>query len=151
MEGIIFVGLQASGKSSFFLEKFYETHIRLNMDMLKTRHREKILLNACIEGKQKTVIDNTNPTTVERAKYINLFKQGKFKVTGYYFQSRIEECIKRNNQRSGPKAVPETAIRGTYNKMKIPDFDEGFDDLFYVSIENNQFNVNPWDNEIYQS
>ncbi len=70
MKGVIFIGLQASGKSSFFLEKFYATHFRLNLDMLKTRHRETILLNACIDAKQAVVIDNTNPTKVERIKYI---------------------------------------------------------------------------------
>jgi predicted kinase len=68
MEGIIFIGLQASGKSTFFLKEFYKTHIHLNMDMLKTRHRENILLNACIESKQKVVIDNTTPSIEERCK-----------------------------------------------------------------------------------
>ena len=75
MEAIIFVGLQASGKSTFYLREFYKTHIRLNMDMLKTRYREDILLNACIEGKQKVVIDNTNPSIEERCKYIKAFKK----------------------------------------------------------------------------
>lgn len=46
MKGVIFIGLQASGKSSFFLKHFYKSHFRLNMDMLKTRHREKLLFNA---------------------------------------------------------------------------------------------------------
>ncbi|MFK5976608.1 MAG: hypothetical protein QM493_08880 [Sulfurovum sp.] len=44
MCGVIFIGLQASGKSTFFLENFYKTHIRINFDMLKTRHRENIFL-----------------------------------------------------------------------------------------------------------
>ena len=34
--------------------------------MLKTRHRESILIAACIEAKQPFVIDNTNPTPKER-------------------------------------------------------------------------------------
>ena len=58
MKGVIFIGLQASGKSTFFLQRFFTTHIRLNMDMLKTRNRETILLKACIEAKQPVVIDN---------------------------------------------------------------------------------------------
>lgn len=70
MEAVIFIGLQAAGKSSFYREKFIDTHIRINLDMLKTRHRETILLNACLEAKQPLVIDNTNPTIEERKRYI---------------------------------------------------------------------------------
>lgn len=146
MEGIIFIGLQASGKSSFFLESFYETHIRLNMDMLKTRHRENILLNACIEGKQKLVIDNTNPTIEERKKYIQAFKKGHFKVVGYYFESRIKDCLKRNSKRS--KKIPEIGIKATFNKIEIPSYKEGFDELFYVSLNNNNFQIRKWADEI---
>ena len=38
MQLIIFVGLQSSGKSTFYLDKFIDSHIRLNLDMLKTRN-----------------------------------------------------------------------------------------------------------------
>jgi len=147
MKGLIFIGLQASGKSTFFLEYFYHTHMRLNMDMLKTRYRETILLNACLEGKQKVVIDNTNPTIKERAKYIQLFKQKKFKVGGYYFQSNIAECLKRNGLRKGKAMIPEVGIKSTFKKLERPSYNEGFDELFYVSLEGNQFKISPWNNE----
>ena len=48
MEAVIFVGLQAAGKSSFFVERFFQTHVRINMDMLRTRHRERTLTQACL-------------------------------------------------------------------------------------------------------
>ena len=99
MEAIIFIGLQASGKSSFYQEKFIDTHIRINLDMLKTRHREKILFNACLEAKQPFVIDNTNPTREERSYYITSAKAKKFKIIGYYFESNLENCKLRNQQR----------------------------------------------------
>ncbi len=148
MEAIIFVGLQASGKSTFYLREFYKTHIRLNMDMLKTRHREDILLNACIEGKQKVVIDNTNPSIEERCKYIKEFKKGKFKIIGYYFDSDIQLCISRNNKRSGKEKIPEIGIKGTYKKLKQPSYKEGFDKLFYVSLQGDAFIINEWNNEV---
>ncbi len=86
MEIILFMGIQASGKSTFYQEYFSNTHIRINLDMLKTRHREKILLNACLEAKQRFVVDNTNPTVADRKKYITLAKASGFKIIGYYFQ-----------------------------------------------------------------
>lgn len=67
MDAVIFIGIQATGKSSFYAERFLSTHLRLNMDMLKTRHRESILLKAYIESKSSFVVDNTNPTKEVRA------------------------------------------------------------------------------------
>ena len=46
MEAVIFVGLQASGKSTFYRERFSRTHVRINLDMLKTRHRETLAWRA---------------------------------------------------------------------------------------------------------
>ena len=44
MEMVLFVDIQASGKSSFYLERFFRTHVRINLDMLKTLHREDLLV-----------------------------------------------------------------------------------------------------------
>ena len=148
MEGIILIGLQASGKSSFYLRNFFRTHVRVSLDMLKTRHREEIILNACLESKQPIVIDNTNPTSNGRQKYIGKLKQYRFAVKGYYFQSKLEECLERNCKRSDDERIPEIGIRGTYNKIEIPKIGEGFDCLFYVAMTRNNFNVQDWDDEI---
>jgi predicted kinase len=82
VEAVVFVGIQASGKSSFYRARFFDTHLRINLDMLKTRHREQLLLHACIEAKQPFVVDNTNPTVEERARYIELASSGGFRVVG---------------------------------------------------------------------
>lgn len=147
MEAIIFVGIQASGKSSLYFEKLSKTHLRLNLDMLKTRHRETILLDACIKAKQPIVIDNTNPTKEDRKRYIEKLKSNNFKIIGYYFKSSIEECLYRNNQREGKEKIPEVGIKGTYNKLELPEYSEGFDELYYISIEKN-FKIDGWKNEI---
>lgn len=34
MQAVIFTGLQASGKSAFYRERFFNTHIRINLDIL---------------------------------------------------------------------------------------------------------------------
>ena len=148
MKGVIFIGLQASGKSTFYLKNFYKTHIRLSMDMLKTRHREKILFNACLESKQPCVLDNTNPTREEREKYISGFKAHGFEIVGYYFQSNLEECLNRNSQRQGKERILDVGVKGTYGKLRLPEYTEGFDQLYYVSISNNEFSVDEWQDEI---
>jgi predicted kinase len=73
VEAVVFIGVQASGKSSFYRERFFDTHLRINLDMLKTRHRERMLLRACIEAGQSFVVDNTNPSVEERARYIQRY------------------------------------------------------------------------------
>ncbi|WP_020407666.1 AAA family ATPase [Hahella ganghwensis] len=148
MKGVIFCGLQASGKSTFYQANFSKTHIRLSMDMLKTRHREKILLQACLLAKQPVVIDNTNPTQSDRCRYIEEFKKHHFEIVGYYFSSKLDECLQYNKSRQGKECIPEAGIRGTYNKLELPALSEGFDALYYVTRNNGSFTVEEWQYEI---
>ena len=48
MEAIVFVGIQASGKSTFYRERFFATHVRISLDLLRTRHREGRFLQTCL-------------------------------------------------------------------------------------------------------
>jgi len=149
MEAVIFVGLQGAGKSTFYREQFFATHVRINLDMLKTRNRENRLLMTCVETAQPFVVDNTNPTRSEREVYIRAGKDAGFRVVGYYFQSRIEDCKRRNDQRADVQRVPFRGILGTAGRMELPQLDEGFDELFYVRIdETGSFIVEEWKNEI---
>lgn len=148
MEGILFIGIQASGKSTYYERFFKKTHIRISLDMLKTRNRENIILNACLEAKQPFLVDNTNPCINDRKKYISLLQENKFHIKGYYFQSIISECLKRNNLREGKEHIPDVGVKGTYNKLELPSYDEGFNELFHVSIKDNEFVIKEWKDEI---
>jgi predicted kinase len=85
MEAVILVGLQASGKSTFYKQNFLNSHIRISMDLMKTRNREKKFFDLCLETQAKVVIDNTNPSLVERKSYIEQLKKSGYKISGYYF------------------------------------------------------------------
>ncbi len=149
MEAVIFVGIQGSGKSTFFRDRFFDTHVRINLDMLRTRHREKIFFEATLEAKQKFVLDNTNLTREEREKYITKAKTYSFKIIGYYFQTNLEKAIEQNNRRGGKAKIPEKGLLNAFKRLQIPQFDEGFDELFYVSIDSeNQFVVENWKDEV---
>jgi len=148
VEAVIFVGVQASGKSSFYQERFANTHMRINLDMLKTRHREQQFLEACLRTRQPLVIDNTNPTILERQVYVQTAKAAQFRVVGYYFRSSIEECKSRNEQRSSAQKVPLNGLLGTYGRLELPRLDEGFDALFYVTLSVSGFAVEEWRNEV---
>jgi predicted kinase len=146
MEAVIFIGIQGSGKSTFYKENFFDTHIRINLDMLKTRHREHLLLKACIEAKQKLVVDNTNVTREQREKYISAARAARFRIIGYYFQTSLEDALLRNSRRIGEKCIPEKGVLATYKRLEVPFIDEGFDVLYHVELnESNNFIISTED------
>lgn len=149
MEAVIFIGIQGAGKSTFFKQRFADTHIRLNLDMLKTKFREKTLLEACLTAKQSFVVDKTNATREQRAKYIEAARANHFSVTGYYFRSNFEEALRRNNQRAGAALIPEKGLLHFLKRLEKPTLAEGFDRLFYVWINaSGEFIVEEWKDEI---
>ena len=142
MEAIIFMGLQASGKSSFYREQFFSSHVRISLDLLRTRHRECRMLSLCLETQQPFVIDNTNPTREDRRRYIDAAQSAGFSIVGYYFSGRVTECLLRNQQRSQP--VPDVGLLATARKLQVPSMDEGFCALKYVRLEASVFVIEDW-------
>lgn len=140
---IIFIGIQASGKSTFYHERF-EDYVHINLDTLHTRNKEKILLQECLESGRSFVVDNTNPTGRDRERYIQAAKDKEYRIHGYYFQSSISDCIARNQKREGKARIPDHAVAGTYRKLELPKYEEGFDELFYVRLEDGNFIVDIW-------
>ena len=134
MEAVIFVGVQGSGKTTFYRERFFDTHVRINLDMLKTRHREQLLLAACLAAKQPFVVDNTNPLPSDRARYIGVAREAGFRVLAYFFDTTLRDAIQRNNRRTGKQKIPVPAIAGAFRKLQVPTLEEGFDDVYSVKV-----------------
>ena len=148
MQAVIFIGVQAAGKSTFFKEHFFDTHVRINLDMLKSRQREKMLLDACLQSQQSFVVDNTNPTVEDRKRYIIPAKEANFDIIGYYFKSSINAALQRNQPRAGKQRIPEVGIRSTFHKLQLPTLAEGFDQLYTVRVDpDGLFRVDEWQDE----
>lgn len=149
MELIIFIGLQASGKSTFFQKNFAKTHKLISKDLMPN-HKNKAkrqlhLIEEALKIGDSVVIDNTNPTIEERQALIQLGKQYKATIIGYYFESFVSRCLELNQQREGKAKVPDVAIYATSRKLERPEINEGFGQLFYVKMaEKNQFESLPW-------
>ena len=134
MEAVIFIGVQGAGKTTFYRERFFETHVRINLDMLKTRDRERTLVTACLASKQPFVIDNTNPLATDRERYIPAARGAGFRVIGYFFETNLRDAMRRNNQRAGKGKIPAPAIAGTLKKLQPPKLEEGFDAVYLVRV-----------------
>ncbi|KUG07261.1 ATP-binding protein [Solirubrum puertoriconensis] len=145
MQAVVFCGIQATGKSTFYKQRFFNSHVRISLDLLRTRHRERRLLQFCLETQARFVVDNTNPSAAERQVYIAAAKQAGYQVVGYYFQSVPREALLRNQQRPAPEQVPAKGIYGASGRLELPDYAEGFDELYYVRIvPGGSFEVSPW-------
>jgi hypothetical protein len=134
MEAVILVGVQGSGKTTLYLERFFATHVRLSLDVLRTRRREQVLLAACIEAKQPFVVDNTNPTAEGRAGYIAPALAAGFRVVGYHLDLPIGVCLARNAKREGKQRIPVPGIYGTQKRLQVPTLAEGFAALYTVRL-----------------
>jgi predicted kinase len=148
MHAIVLCGLQACGKSSFCRQHLFHSHVRLSLDMLKTRHREHLMLQACIDAKQPFVVDNTNPTRADRAVYIAAARGAGFRLTCYYFESRVGDSLTRNAGRAEAERVPVAGVLSTAKRLEIPARDEGFDELYYVRLSESGFDIQEWRDEV---
>lgn len=134
MEAILFIGIQGAGKTTFYRERFFDSHIRINLDMLKTRYREKVFLSACLLAKQPFVVDNTNALAKERAVYIEPARENAFRVHAYFFEPDVRASIARNSKRTGKGVIPVQGVLGTYKRLEPPRRDEGFDQIYRVRL-----------------
>jgi predicted kinase len=148
MEMILFIGIPGSGKSTFYKEKFFNSHLRISLDLLRTRNRERKLLDYCFITSMPFVLDNTNVSSNDRKSYIDLAKGNKYRIKGYYFRSEIKDCIERNELRTEKERVPLVGLYSKRKELQFPSLIEGFDELFYVEILNNEFVVKIWQDEV---
>ena len=145
MELVLMIGIQASGKSTFYRERLFDTHLRLSLDLLRTRHREERLLATWLAVKQRVVIDNTNVRAAERARYIAPARAAGFRIVAYVFVPDVRAALGRNAARAGRAHVPPAGLVGTYKRLEPPGWDEGFDAISAVWVDaDGGFREEPW-------
>jgi predicted kinase len=153
VEVIILIGLQASGKSTFFHTHFALTHAHVSKDLLGTNRkparRQHQLIEEALRAGRSVVVDNTNSTKEERASLIALGHCYGATVIGYYFEVQLRQSLERNRSRQGKARVPEIAIFTTLKRLVRPSFEEGFDRLFSVRpLVDQTFEVSDWQEEL---
>lgn len=132
---IIFIGIQGSGKSWYYHRFLSEEFEHINLDPLHTRNKERLAIENAISLGRNIVIDHTNPTKEDRQRYIPMLRAAGYRIKGYFFESRVQDCVRRNAQRTGKERVPNAAIAATSNKLELPRKDEGFDELYFIARE----------------
>jgi predicted kinase len=143
MEAIVLCGVQGSGKTTLYRERFLDTHVRVSMDLLRTRHRETAFLELCLTTRQPFVVDNTNPTPADRARYIGPARAAGFKVVGYLVDVDAAEALARNAERAGRARIPVPGVVGTARRLQKPTLEEGFDELWHATAAPGGWRIEP--------
>jgi predicted kinase len=143
MEAVILCGLQGSGKTTLYRDRFLETHVRVSMDLLRTRAREAELLAWCLRTHTRFVVDNTNPTAADRARYIAPAREEGYRVIGYLVDADAQEALARNAGREGRARVPGRSVAGTARRLLRPTLEEGFDELWHATVAPDGWRIEP--------
>src|SRR5215210_357026 len=133
MEAIVLCGLQGSGKTTLYRDRWLETHVRISMDLLRTRAREAALLELCLSTRQPFVVDNTSPAPADRRRYVAPAREAGFRVVGWLVDADPVEALGRNALRQGKRRIPERGVLGTAKRLIRPVPEEGFDELWHAT------------------
>jgi predicted kinase len=134
-EAIIFIGLQGSGKTTYFMNHFAATHAHVSRDIQQTAERETAFIRECLRSGRSFVVDDTNATRAARAQYIREAKAAGFNVLCYFFDAPLRTAIGRNNHRKDKKPIPVPAILRAAKRLEPPCVDEGVDEIRTITAE----------------
>jgi predicted kinase len=146
---VILIGLPASGKTTFFRERFAGTHDHVSKDLMRNtrqpERRQQRLIAESLAGGRSVVVDNTNGTAAVRAAIIEAARVQGARVIGYFFLTEAGDALRRNRTRAGRERVPDVAIFTVRKRLEPPAGDEGFDELYLVTLDESarRFEVRP--------
>jgi hypothetical protein len=126
MEAVILCGVQGSGKTTLYRDRFLDTHVHVSLDLVHSRSREAELVRECLETRRPFVVDNTNPTPADRARYVTPAREAGFKVIGYLVEADAAEAFAR-------AGIPPSRVAATARSLQNPTPEEGFDELWHAT------------------
>ena len=137
LELIIFVGLQAAGKSTYYHAHLAATHVHVSKDLMKNaRDRDATqqrMIDEALAAGRSVAVDNTNPTPAVRAPLIEQGRRHRARVVAVFFETAVKDAVVRNRKREGKARVPDVALFVTAKKLVPPTVAEGFDEVRVIA------------------
>ena len=164
VELVVFVGIQASGKTTYYRRHLAESHAHVSLDTWRgkgnVRAKERAAIMAALAAAADSagatrgvVVDNTNVTAAARRRYgtyaADFARQAgcRARLVAYFFDADLPGCLARNQQRPPPDQVPPpapyfvppAAIAAFAQRLEPPEFDEGFERIVRVRVAGEDF------------
>jgi predicted kinase len=144
---VLAIGLPGSGKSSWFKR---HNIIPLSSDLVRgllfddaTEQRfqdlvfsslRSLLRARLIAGRPMSYIDATNLSPKERHSWIKMAHDFGYESHAVFFDVPTEVCMERNRKRA--RNVPDEVMLRMAQKLRPPNFDEGFAKVIVVRLKN---------------
>lgn len=145
---VLTIGLPGSGKTTWFKRRGV---VPLSSDLLRTLLFDDIteqrwqglvfstlrsLLRARLIAKMPwNYVDATNLSPHERRQWIKMAKSFGYDVHAVFFDVPLEVCLERNRKRE--RTVSEDVMRKMAERLRAPDFKEGFSKITVVRVKGN--------------
>ena len=142
MEAVILCGVQGSGKTTLYRDRFLETHVRVSMDLLRTRAREAAFLKLCLETQacRSWSTTRTRPSPSGRATSRPLARRGS---RSWPTSSRSTTRSRRRSNAARARVVPASALRDVARRLVRPAPEEGIDELWHATAGIDGWRIEP--------
>lgn len=128
----IFCGCAGAGKTTLskeLIDKYQAMRYSFDeMGCFKYLELFPYIIKSISENKN-VVVDALFTRISQRKLILDATKDIDCKRILIYVDTPLEECIRRNAQRTNP--LPEFMVRDIYNSIEIPTLDEGWDEILY--------------------
>ncbi|MET9511872.1 ATP-binding protein [Streptomyces flavidovirens] len=136
----VLVGLQASGKSTFYEQHLSGRYTLVSKDLFprgarNKQQRQMRLLQEALTAGRPVAIDNTNPSPQEWGPLIALGHAHGATATAYWFPPDVTGSLRRNAARQGRDRVPDVGVFATLKRLRKPSLADGFDTVLEVRFD----------------
>lgn len=136
----VLVGLQASGKSTFYARCLSGQYALVSKDLFPPRARNKQrrqmrALAEHLEAARPVAVDNTNPTPAEWGPLVDAAHKHGATATAYWFRPDLAGSLCRNAAREGRERVPDIGVLATAKRLRAPCTADGFDAVREVRFD----------------
>ncbi|CAL9355924.1 AAA family ATPase [Streptomyces eurythermus] len=146
---VVLVGLQASGKSTFYARCLSDRYELVGKDLFPRGARNKQarqmrLVTEHLAAGRPVAVDNTNPSPQEWAPLVAAARAHGATVTAYWFPPDVPGSLRRNAAREGRGRVPDVGVLATLKRLRRPSVADGFDAVHEVRFDGRGgFDVRP--------
>ncbi|GHH27869.1 ATP-binding protein [Streptomyces rubradiris] len=136
----VLVGLQASGKSTFYARCLSGRYELVGKDLFPRGARNKQarqmrLVTEHLAAGRPVAVDNTNPSPREWAPLVAAARAHGATVTAYWFPPDVPGSLRRNAAREGRGRVPDVGVLATLERLRRPSVADGFDAVHEVRFD----------------